>query len=187
MASKQPPSTFNELATWLAEDDANSREDRVQRWQELREIMTLPSEEVQCVNGGEGTRICFHEVRRCYLVGSYTAVVLLSLVYVEWELAATLYTSGREDAKKANLKALLQQACRKGLLSEAERQDFQNLGRIRNSHAHFRPPGAPESLMARSVKRDEFPREVLAHDARRALAIMDRLVRRSGKPFFAGG
>ncbi len=44
--------------------------------------------------------VCFHEIRHCYLDGSYIAVVLLSLVYVERELAAVLYAAGWELATK---------------------------------------------------------------------------------------
>ena len=137
--------------------------------------------------GGESSRICFDEVRRCYLDGSYMAVVLLCLTYVERELAADLYAAGWENAKKAPLGTVLEQAYGGGVLSELELRTYRELAHLRNSHAHFRAPGnkTPEgspldgqSLMARAVRGNLLGTEVLAKDARRAIQEMARLVKR---------
>ena len=139
--------------------------------------MPVPSEGLTFL-GGETSQICFDEVRRCYVDGSYMAVVLLSLAYVEKELAAVLYAAGWEAAKTARLGTVLKKAHQNGVLSELEWRTYQELARLRNSHAHFRRPGSSESMMARMVEQNAFPREVLAKDAKSALRAMARIVRR---------
>ena len=126
--------------------------------------------------GGETSAICFDEIRRCYLDGSNLAVVLLCLAYVERELAAHLYAGGWENAKKARLGAMLEKAYDDGMLSELEWRTYGELAELRNSHAHFRAPGSPTSLMARTIKESALGNEVLAQDARRAMLAMARMV-----------
>ena len=186
MASDQVPGNFDERIAWLEEDDAKSRNLRARRLQEILATMPVPSEGFQFLNGGEESMTCFHEVRRCYLDGSYMAVVLLSLLYVERELAGLLYAGGWNPAGNARLDSLLDEAHDRGVLSKLDLQVFRELAKTRNSYAHFRPPGTPTSLMARSLERRDLPNEVIAKDARRALEAMWRLVQRSGGPFLSG-
>ena len=128
--------------------------------------------------GGDQSMICIEEVRRCYLDGSYMAVVLLCLAYVERELAAHLYAAGWENAKKARLSAILKRAYEYGMLSQVEWQTYCELNSLRNSHAHFRSPGSPTSMMARTAEENVLPREMLAEDARKAILAMARFVKR---------
>ena len=139
--------------------------------------------------GGEASRVCFEEVKRCYLDGSDIAVVLLCLAYVERELAAGLYAAGWEDAKeaRARLGTVLERAYGYGALSDLELRTYRELARLRNSHAHFRAPGdktpggSPldgQSLMARAVHGNLLGTEVLAKDARRAIQALARIVKR---------
>ena len=114
------------------------------------------------------------------------AVVLLSLLYVERELAGLLYAGGWNPAGNARLDSLLDEAHDRGVLSKLDLQVFRELAKTRNSYAHFRPPGTPTSLMARSLERRDLPNEVIAKDARRALEAMWKLVQRSGGPFPSG-
>ena len=175
------PERIKELTAWLEADDTKGRATRVRRLRHLLDTMPVPSDGLSFL-GGETSQTCFDEVRRCYVDGSYMAVVLLSLAYVERELAAVRYAGGWEAAKKARLGAALKRAPQDGVLSELEWRTYQELARLRNSHAHFRMPGSSESMMARMVEENAFPREVLAKDAKRALSAMARIVRRqSGK------
>ena len=175
------PERIKELTAWLEGDDTEGRAMRVRRLRALLDTMPVPSDGLSFL-GGETSRICFDEVRRCYLDGSYMAVVLLSLAYVERELAAALYAAGWEAAKKAPLGAVLKKAHQDGVLFELEWRTYQELARLRNSHAHFRRPRSPESMMARMIEENAFAREVLAKDAKRAVQAIARIVRRqSGK------
>ena len=106
------------------------------------------------------------------------AVVLLCLAYVERELAARLYAAGWEGAKKARLGAVLEKAHDGGMLSELELRTHRKLAELRNSHAHFRAPGSPASLMARTITEGTHANEALAKDARRAILAMARMVNR---------
>ena len=186
MDHTQDVESIKELTAWLEEDDAKSRAVRARRLRDLLDILPVPLEGLSFL-GGESSRICFDEVRRCYLDGSYMAVVLLCLAYVEKELAADLYAAGWEAAKEARLGTVLEQAYGGGVLSELELQTYRELARLRNSHAHFRAPGDKtpgesrldgQSLMARAVHENLLGTEVLAKDARRAIQEMARLVKR---------
>ena len=174
------PERIKELTAWLEADDTKGRATRVRRLRDLLDTMPVPSDGLSFL-GGATSQICFDEVRRCYMDGSYMAVVLLSLAYVERELAAVLYGAGWEAAKKAPLRAVLKKAHKDGVLSELEWRTYQELSYLRNSHAHFRRPGSSESVVARMVEENSFPKEVLAKDAKRALRAMARIVlRQSG-------
>ena len=113
--------------------------------------------------------------------GSNLAVVLLCLAYVEGELAAQLYAAGWEEAKTARLGTLLQKAHDGGMLSALEWRTYRELADLRNSHAHFRAPGSPTSLMTRTVKEENRESEVLARDARRAMLAMATMVNRQSR------
>ena len=168
---------IKELTAWLEKDDATSRDMRAARLHDLVDILPVPSKDNSFL-GDEESSICFHEVRRCYMDGSYIAVVLLCLAYVERELAASLYAAGWEPAKNARLGEVLEKAYDDHILSTYDWQTYSELANLRNSHAHFRSPGSPTSLLARTVEEEAFPREVLAKDAKRALHAMAGIVRR---------
>ena len=177
MDGEQNADNVKELIAWLENDDAKGRSTRVGRLRDLLKILPVPSEGLSFM-GGEASLICFEEVRRCYLDGSDMAVVLLCLTYVERELAAGLYAAGWDRAKTARLEELLEKALEDGVLSKLEWHTFRDLARLRNSHVHFRAPGKPGSLMARTVTEDASNNEVLAKDARRAVHAMARIVKR---------
>ena len=177
MARQRAARDINELTVWLEADDAKGRPMRVQRLRDLLELLPVPPEGLSFL-GGEASGICFDEVRRCYLDGSNMAVVLLCLAYVERELAADLYAAGWERAKTARLGELLKAAYEGGGLSELDWTTYSELGQLRNSHAHFRAPGSPTSMGARSVGENSLCTEVLAKDARRAVQAMARIVKR---------
>ena len=177
MAGEQGAESIKELTAWLEAGDAKGRAMRARRLRDLLDILPVPSNGLSFL-GGEESVICFDEVRRCYLDGSDMAVVLLCLAYVERELAAGLYAAGWKDAKSARLGAVLEKAYEGGVLSEFEWRTYRDLARLRNSHAHFRAPGSPTSLMARGVQGNALSTEVLAKDARRAVQAMARIVKR---------
>ena len=162
---------------WLAGKDAESRTERATRLRALLNILPVPSTGVILL-GGEESAICFDEIRRCYVDGSNLAVVLLCLAYVERELAAQLYAAGWEHAKKARLGTVLERAHDAGMLSTLEWRTYRELAELRNSHAHFRGPVSPTSLMARTIKEENRGGEVLAKDASRAILAMAKMVNR---------
>ena len=168
---------IDELTAWLEKDDATGREMRAARLHDLVDILPIPSEGITFL-GGEESSICFDEIRRCYMDGSYIAVVFLCLAYVERELAASLYAAGWEPAKNARLGKVLEKAYDDHILSTYDWQTYSELASLRNSHAHFRAPGSPTSLLARTVEEEAFPREVLAKDAKIALEATAKIIKR---------
>lgn len=187
MVGEQNPQDIRELTAWLEADDAKSRAMRATRLRDLLDILPVPSDGLSFL-GGEQSVLCFDEIRRCYLDRSDMAVVLLCLAYVERELAAQLYAAGWNRVKKARLADLLKRAHKDGVLSESEWSTFDEIARLRNSHAHFRPPGKdfrePErdGFMARVVEENALGTELLAKDARRALQAMAGIVKRQSGP-----
>ncbi len=177
MVGNQGPDGISELTAWLEKDDAKGRAMRAERLHELLDILPVPSEGISFL-GGEESLICFDEIRRCYLDGSYIAVVLLCVAYVERVLAASLYAAGWDPAKNARLGEVLKRAHDESVLSTYDWKIYSELASLRNSHAHFRAPCSSTSLMARIVEEEAFPREVLAKDAKLALQAMARLVKR---------
>ena len=199
MVDEQNPQDIRELTAWLEADDSKSRAMRATRLHDLLDILPMPSDGLSFL-GGEQSVLCFEEIRRCYLDGSDMAVVLLFLAYVERELAAQLYAEGWDDAEKARLVDVLKRAYKDGVLSELEWRTYAELGRLRNSHAHFRAPNAgarPDpaahtertrrrrrrhtrqpSFMIRAAKENALDTELLAKDARSALQAMARIVKR---------
>ena len=186
MVGEQGAKSTRELTAWLMADDAKSRAIRAKRLRDLLDILPVPSEGLSFL-GGEASVICFDEVRRCYLDGSNMAVVFLCLAYVERELAAELYAEGWDGAKSAPLTAVLEEAHDRGVLSSQDWHTYRELADLRNSHAHFRAPGGPTSLMVRSIEEDAQSREIVASDAKRALQAMARIVKRqSGRRVMLG-
>ena len=166
-----------ELTAWLEADDAKGRGKHARRLRELMDMLPVQSDGIMFW-GGEASPICFDEVRRCYLDGSHMAVGLLCLAYVERELAASLYAAGWEKASNAPFGAVLRKAYEDGVLSEPDWCTFRELAHLRNSHAHFRAPGSPTSMMTRGVADNVPAPEVLAHDARSAIRAMAGFVGR---------
>ena len=177
MDDEQGAEGIQELTRWLGAKDAENRTERATRLRALLDILPVPSTGLIFL-GGEESAICFDEIRRCYVDGSNLAVVLLCLAYVERELAAQLYAAGWEHAKKARLGTVLEKAHDAGMLSALEWRTYRELAELRNSHAHFRAPGSPASLMARTINGGAHGSEVVAKDARLAILAMARTVNR---------
>ena len=164
MTSEEGAERIKELTSWLEADDAKGRVLRAKRLRDLLDILTVHSDGISFL-GGEGSLICFNEIRRCYLDSSDMAVVLLCLAYIERQLAAQLYQAGWDKARKAPLGVMLRKAHEDGVLSELEWGTYREPARLRNSLAHFRVPGSPESMTARTVEENALATEVLAKDA----------------------
>ena len=177
MAGEHGTEGIKELTAWLETDDAKGCAMRARRLHDLLEILPVPPDGLSFL-GGDASAVCFDEVRRCYLDGSDTAVVLLCLSYIERELAAALYAAGWEGATKARLGVVLEAAYEDGVLSDLEWRTYQELARLRNSHTHFRAPGSPGSMLARVVEENALATEILAKDARRAVQAMATIVKR---------
>ena len=122
--------------------------------------------------------IAFEEARLAYLHGLFLSCVVMVQACVEHMLQGLFYGGGRNDLMDAPYSRLLDRARREGLLSEEEFALFERLRQLRNPYVHFRPPGSPDSWIARAVGVEKFPEDVLVEDARLAITALLRLCQR---------
>ena len=123
--------------------------------------------------GGETSQTRFDEVRRCYVeaVLTWRSYRFLWRMSRENWLRCAMRGAGKQRRRHDVWEQRSREPPRMRVLSELEWRTYQELARLRNSHAHFRMPGSSESMMARMVEENAFPREVLAKDAKRALSV----------------
>ena len=157
-----------ELIAWLEMDEGRSRECRARRFSYFMEVIQVPSGTFGRFHGRISHQ-CYEEVRLAYIHGLYLATVLLSLSYVEHQLAGQFYEAGESWVNDATLEELLEKAHQRRMLSRSEFDTFNDLRSIRNSYVHFRHPGHPSELLNRSVDQDALPHDVIKADAERAL------------------
>ena len=169
-----------ELSAWLETDEAASREGRARRLRHLLEAIQPPKEDIYFQV--EASFHSFNEVRLAYIHGLYLATVLLSLACIEREVAGRLYAEGWEEAKGARLKELLSKAHERGIISDAESDTFRHLRSVRNSYAHFKPPGHSSSLVCRALHQNVLPNEVMMIDAQRAVEALGSFFERRPRP-----
>ena len=165
---------LTELITWLETDEAASRESRARRLSHLLEAIQVPEDGLFLQ--GENSLQAFEEVRLAYIHGLYLATVLLSLTFIEREVAGRLYAAGWEKAKKAKLEDLLLKAHECNLVSDRDRETLQKLRDIRNSYAHFRPPDDGSSTTRRTVAQNLTANEVFLKDAEQAIKVLGRFL-----------
>ena len=100
----------------------------------------------------------------------------------EAETVQTLYALYRKHGTLRQVKAGWVRCWKRRTTTDCCRRSsggtYRELADLRNSHAHFRKPGSPTSLLARTIEEDALGTEVLAKDARCAVQAMARIVRR---------
>ena len=159
---------ISKLIAHLTMEDKNSRESRAHRLSYFMGVVQIPSGTFGKFPGAI-THPCYEEVRLAYIHGLYLATVLLSLSYVEHQLANQLHEAGESGVNRAKPSELLEKAYQRGMLSRSEFDTFNDLRGIRNSYAHFRHPGHPTELSKRSRDQGARPHDVMKTDAERAL------------------
>ena len=97
---------------WLDREDALCQEDRLARldWLAAR----IPNAEYLVFPGAPMSKYLFEEARYCFVYGQFLATVVLGLSYIEHNLAALFYGSGRNDLERASISALLKEAAECG-------------------------------------------------------------------------
>ena len=175
------PADLTELITWLETDEAANRTSRARRLSHLLEAIQIPEDGL--FYQGENSLQAFEEARLAYIHGLYLATVLLSLAFIEREIAGRLYAAGWEKAKKARLEDLLLKAHECNLVSDRDRETLQKLRDIRNSYAHFRPPDDDSSTTRRAVTQRLTANEVFLKDAEQAIEVLGRFLASQPRSF----
>lgn len=174
------PLTSNEvepgqLIAWLRADETENHKNRALRLGFLLDAVRI-SENGIFFHRETSLRM-FKEACLAYVDGLYLATVLLSLAWVEHEIAGRLYAAGWGDAKDASLKRLLSEAFARNLISGQELKTLNDLRRVRNSHTHFQSsnkdsPNRDLSMLHRAVNQNMTPDEIFMEDARQAIKVL---------------
>lgn len=167
------------LTSWLEEDDRRTRPHRVERLRLLRD--ESDPEGLRLFHGGTASAGAFEEARLAYLHGLFMSCIVMVQVCVEHMLQGLFYGAGRDDLTQVSYARLLKEARRQRLLSAEEFELFERLRQLRNPYVHYRPPGGPSSGLARALELNASFEDLLAEDARLAVAALLRLCRR--EPF----
>jgi hypothetical protein len=130
------------------------------------------------LHGDVATGQVFHELKVTFLFHCNIATILLSLVFIEKELAGYLYLTGIQDAAKLRFKLLLQKALDIGYITENEFNIFNRLRQTRNSYAHFRIPTHSSDNLMRSLDRSVPPDKLFEQDAFDAMEALAGFLRR---------
>jgi hypothetical protein len=161
----------DEILQWAKTDEEKARPSRAKRISKLLSLMPLP-EEGFGLHDGETSPYLFNEIRVAYSYGLYLSVVLISLAFLEKQIAATLYGMGVNTAAKLPLDKLLARAARERVIDQKIVQGIDRLRALRNACAHFREPGHEEGIARRSIATETGPEGVLESDADEALHIV---------------
>ena len=162
------------VGKWLDNEDKQCRDDRIKRlkWTKKK----YPRIEISLFYGGLKSRYLFEEARYCFVYGQYIASTLLSLSYIENELASFLYASGENDIKGKRVVDLLKAARENKLISQSEFDVLDKVRKIRNPLTHFRKPVDKDTIEYRSVMNYRHPYEIIEEDAKIALRANFRIM-----------
>jgi hypothetical protein len=152
---------------WLRNEDQICRDGRLERLEWL--TSRTPMSQYLTFPGGWLAKSLYEEARYCFAYGQFIASTVLGLAYIEHTIVADMYAVGRNDLERASLSVLLAEAADAGWLSEEEFRALDEIRRLRNLITHFRRPGHPDTIEARSFGQGEIPYCVLEEDAKRVM------------------
>lgn len=138
----------------------------------------VPPAEYLTFPGGLMSKFLFEEMRYCFAYGQFLATIVLGLSYIEHTLAGKFFAAGRNDLERAAIARLLREARKLGMLTSDEADELERIRRTRNPVAHFRRPGADDSIELRSLQENEHWYEVLEQDARAVLGAAMKVLRK---------
>ena len=159
---------------WLDYEDAQCREDRLSRLDWL--VSHTPRGEFWTFPGGVVAKSQFEEMRYCFVYGQFLASTILAVSYIEVTLAALFFEAGRDDLVEASVSKLIEEAHKKGLITDLERKRLHAIRETRNAYVHLRKPGHRESVERRAIRSDSTFNETMEEDARIVLQAALRMV-----------
>jgi hypothetical protein len=161
---------------WLDHEDHVCRDGRLDRLKLVASLAPKGSYWIFC--GGQTAKSLFEEARYCFVYGQFLAAILLGIAFVELTLAAKLYAVGRSDLKRASFSKLLEEAVKTGWISNVEHTQFTRVRVLRNRVAHFREPGARETIQHDAIAQQTLPYELLEEDARMVMNVAMRFLQK---------
>jgi hypothetical protein len=111
-------------------------------------------------------KFLFEEMRYCFAYGQFIATVVLGTAYIVRTLAAKFFAAGRTELEREGIGALIREARKRNVLTENEAKEIDRIRLSRNPVAHFRRPGADDSIQTRSLQGSKHEYEILEREAR---------------------
>lgn len=128
---------------------------------------------------GELSQNLFREVLDAYVSGLDLATCFLGFTFVERSIAGRLFHIGEKDAAKGRSKQLLEEALRRGWLSQDEHALLDGLRKNRNPLVHFKDHLEESRPEIRALLNAKSTKEMLALEAQRIVEAVFTVLRKT--------
>jgi len=118
----------------------------------------LRHDDLFLLQDGAYSRILLNELLECFIAGRFIATIVLGFSLVEREIAGRLWFNGDKAAAKGSSQELIDAAVDRNWLTPDERDQINDLRKLRNPIVHFRDhlsesrPEVKAALNARSTE-----------------------------------
>lgn len=164
---------------WVRHEEETKREGRIARLRWL--IDNTPSTQHGFLfHGGEMTARLYEEARYCFVEAQYLATTILCVSFIEHHLSGMIYGAGDDDAEGFTAYDAIQEAKKRGLISDDEASALHEARMARNPIAHFQGPADEYRLPRRAIEEDASMQQIVEEDAKDALNAMFRVIARQG-------
>jgi hypothetical protein len=136
------------------------------------------------IPGGFVPAQAFEEARWCYVNGQFIGCVLLCQVVLEHILAGQFRLMGKDRIAKSGFKNLCAHAQKERFISSEEWRLFNSLRGKRNPYVHPRGMDRADRIERRMMVEESDMDQVLERDARLAVGIVLRLLKRYPFAFY---
>lgn len=172
-----------DLQRWLCGEHEATIKERAKRLSFIVKELG-PAEGIQLFHGAELNKEFFEEARWCFVNGQYVGCLLLCQCFLEQSLSSLLAQAGVSDRmsdkrlEMAGFCELIDTACEIGVITSKEAADFHWVRETRVQYVHPKPVFSKNHIAHRYLQEGKMPKEVYESDARRAILIVLRLIRR---------
>lgn len=163
------------------------------RVERLRELLALDADfggGGVLLPGGHPTYLAYTEARSSYVAGNFVATILLCQAMIEHLLGGHLVVddvtrsirqlpSREEIDQRPALDKILKECVARGLLNSKDESDIRRLTSLRNPLIHFRQIDDPTHIERRSMSSGDHAFDLVAQDARFAIATSLRLLNKT--------
>lgn len=151
---------------------------RVTRFRHLADLGDTLGPEGTMLFGGSAVLKAWMEARSSFVLGNFTATILLCQSLVENLLAAFLHAApiGNDLPHRIAFRDTLKRCHARGLISNRDFGDLERLINLRNPLSHFRTVEDDQNLDRRALSVGNSSGELLEHDAWFAIGIAFRIL-----------
>lgn len=170
---------MDEVEEWVRREEETKRKGRIER---LRWIIdnTPSTQHGFLFHGGEMAARLYEEARYCFVEAQYLATTILCVSFVEHHLSGMMYGAGDDDAEDFTAYNAIEEAKKRGLISDDEASALHEARMVRNPIAHFQAPLDGNGLSKRAIEESASTQQIVEEDAKDALDAMFRVITRQG-------